>query len=87
MTSFNSNWLTYPLFGNRPDQNNAIFGSVIKLSIVWGEQGWSVVAEWLGRRTLNQSVVGSNPGEGSINWPSNSGDHIDVNHIDVNQRP
>jgi hypothetical protein len=24
----------------------------------------SVVAEWLGRRTLNQKVVGSNPGEG-----------------------
>jgi hypothetical protein len=26
---------------------------------------WSVVAEWLGRRTLNQRVVGSNPGEGT----------------------
>jgi hypothetical protein len=26
---------------------------------------WSVVAEWLGRRTLNQRVVGSNPGEGN----------------------
>jgi hypothetical protein len=24
---------------------------------------WSVVAEWLGCRTLNQRVVGSNPGE------------------------
>jgi hypothetical protein len=24
---------------------------------------WSVMAEWLGRRTLNQRVVGSNPGE------------------------
>jgi hypothetical protein len=24
----------------------------------------SVAAEWLGRRTLNQRVVGSNPGEG-----------------------
>jgi hypothetical protein len=23
---------------------------------------WSVMAEWLGRRTLNQRVVGSNPG-------------------------
>jgi hypothetical protein len=26
---------------------------------------WSVVAEWLGCRTLNQRVVGSNPGEGT----------------------
>jgi hypothetical protein len=26
---------------------------------------WSVVAEWLGRRILNQRVVGSNPGEGT----------------------
>jgi hypothetical protein len=27
---------------------------------------WSVVAEWLGRRTLNQRVMGSNPGEGTV---------------------
>jgi hypothetical protein len=27
---------------------------------------WSVVAEWLGCRTLNQRVVGSNPGEGTV---------------------
>jgi hypothetical protein len=27
---------------------------------------WSVVAEWLGRRTLNQRVVGSNPGVVSL---------------------
>jgi hypothetical protein len=26
---------------------------------------WRVVAEWLERRTLNQRVVGSNPGEGT----------------------
>jgi hypothetical protein len=26
---------------------------------------WSIVAEWLGRRTLNQRVVGANPGEGT----------------------
>jgi hypothetical protein len=26
---------------------------------------WSIVAEWLGCRTLNQRVVGSNPGEGT----------------------
>jgi hypothetical protein len=25
---------------------------------------WSVVAEWLGCRILNQRVMGSNPGEG-----------------------
>jgi hypothetical protein len=29
---------------------------------------WSVVAEWLGRRTLNQRVVGSNPGEGTARY-------------------
>jgi hypothetical protein len=27
---------------------------------------WSVVAEWLGRQTLNQRVVGSNPGAVSV---------------------
>jgi hypothetical protein len=26
---------------------------------------WSVIAEWLGGRTLNQRVLGSNPGEGT----------------------
>jgi hypothetical protein len=29
---------------------------------------WSVVAEWLGRRTLNQRVVGSIPGEGTARY-------------------
>jgi hypothetical protein len=29
---------------------------------------WSVVAEWLGRRTLNQRVVGSNPGECTVRY-------------------
>jgi hypothetical protein len=29
---------------------------------------WSVVAEWLGRRTLNQRVMGSNHGEGTAAW-------------------
>jgi hypothetical protein len=29
---------------------------------------WSVVAEWLGRPTLNQRVVGSNPGEGTARY-------------------
>jgi hypothetical protein len=28
----------------------------------------SVVAEWLGRRTLNQRVVGSIPGEGTARY-------------------
>jgi hypothetical protein len=32
------------------------------------EQLWRVVAEWLGRRTLNQRVVGSNPGEGTARY-------------------
>jgi hypothetical protein len=27
---------------------------------------WSVMAEWLGHRTLNQRVVGSNPGVVSV---------------------
>jgi hypothetical protein len=30
-------------------------------------KSWSVVAEWFGYRTLNQRVVGSNPGE-SMAW-------------------
>jgi hypothetical protein len=34
-------------------------------AIYWLLHKWSVVAEWLGRRTLNQRVVGSNPGEGT----------------------
>jgi hypothetical protein len=29
---------------------------------------WSVVAEWLGRRTLNQRVVGSNPSEHTVRY-------------------
>jgi hypothetical protein len=32
-----------------------------KVELKW--QLWSVLAEWLGRQTLNQRVVGSNPGE------------------------
>jgi hypothetical protein len=32
------------------------------------ERGLGGVAEWLGRRTLNQRVVGSNPGEGTARY-------------------
>jgi hypothetical protein len=50
-------------------------GSLMLLSRVytsddtgWQRQLWSVVAEWLGRRTLNQRVVGWNSGEGTARY-------------------
>jgi hypothetical protein len=32
------------------------------------QQSWSVVAEWLGRQTLNQRVMVSNPSNGAARY-------------------
>jgi hypothetical protein len=40
----------------------------LRIAIVINTYDCSVVAEWLGRRTLNQRVVGSNPGEGTARY-------------------
>jgi hypothetical protein len=38
-------------------------------AINWTQlKNWSVLAEWLGRRTLKKRVVGSNPGEGTARY-------------------
>jgi hypothetical protein len=55
-SSINATNLCYPA------ENNLAVG----LSVTLDEQSWSVVAEWLGHRTLNQRVVGSNPGVVSV---------------------
>jgi hypothetical protein len=58
-----------------PETNSWMYNKVGLLKVIpwlwtqawWRQQFdmWSVVAEWLGCRTLNLRVMGSNPGEGT----------------------
>jgi hypothetical protein len=58
----------YPMGKDLETQEEGSTGMYQVTSDLKGCSVWSVVAEWLGRRTLNQRVVDSNPGEGTARY-------------------